>query len=195
MKILCIGDSLTYGFGVQRSEIWTNLSKNRLGIDIINEGINGDTTGGMLSRFNEAISREKPQIVFIMGGANDLIAGASLGTVQANIMSMSHQAISKLITPIVGIPVRMDLANIRSDWSAFADFNRIAAELELYKLWIRKFSKTFNIKYIDFDSEIDKLLDSKKLYLDGLHLNEKGQIIMSEIFCNAIENRKSVIEK
>lgn len=188
MKILCIGDSLTYGFGVQRSKIWTNLSKNKLDIEIINEGINGDTTGGMLSRFNDALSREKPSIVFIMGGVNDLIAGASLGTVQANIMSMAHQALSKLIMPIVGIPIRMNLKNIRSDWDSFADFNRIASELELYKSWIKKLSKTFNVKYIDFDSGIDNLSQTSGLYLDGLHLNEKGQIVMSEIFCNAIRD-------
>jgi lysophospholipase L1-like esterase len=187
MKVLCIGDSTTYGFGVQRSKIWTTLSKNKLGIEIINNGINGDTTGGMISRFNDAIIKERPEVVFIMGGANDLIAGASLGIVQANIMSMAHQAISKLIVPIIGVPIKMDLENVRSDWSTFADFNKIAVELELYKTWIKSFSKTFNIRYIDFNSEIDKLSFTSDLYLDGLHLNEKGQIIMAEVFCDEIK--------
>lgn len=187
MKIVCIGDSLTYGFGVLKSKTWTTLSKDELGIEIINEGINGDTTGGMISRFNDGVITRKPDIVFIMGGPNDLIAGADLGVVQANIMSMVHQALSKLIMPIVGIPPKMDLENIRNDWALFADFNKIAVELEQYQSWIKKFSKTFNIKYIDFYSEIDNLTKSSNLYLDGLHLNENGQIMMSKIFCEVIK--------
>jgi len=188
MKILCIGDSLTYGFGVQRSKTWISLSKEKLGIEILNEGINGDTTGGMISRFYEAITRERPDIVFIMGGANDLIAGASIGVVQSNVMSMVHQAMSKLVTPIVGIPISMDLGNIRSDWSSFANFSKISDDLKQHKLWIKEFSKTFNVKYIDFDSKLDYLSKSNDLYLDGLHLNEKGQSVMAEVFCETINS-------
>ncbi|MBP1925904.1 lysophospholipase L1-like esterase [Sedimentibacter acidaminivorans] len=188
MKILCVGDSLTYGFGVQRSKTWVSLSKKELGIEILNEGINGDTTGGMISRFNDSIKREKPDVVFIMGGANDLIAGASLGIVQANIMSMSHQAISKLITPIIGIPIKMDIKKIRGDWYSFTDFNKISNELEQYKVWIKKFCKTFNVKYVDFDLEIDNLSKVNDLYLDGLHLNEEGHNIMAKIFCDSIRS-------
>lgn len=186
MKILCIGDSLTYGFGVQRSKTWVSLSRNELGIEIINEGINGDTTGGMISRFSDAIRREKPDIVFIMGGANDLISGASLGIVQANIMSMSHQAISKLITPIIGIPIKIDIKKIRSDWSSFTDFNVISSELEQYKVWIKKFCKTFNVNCIDFNFEINNSSMVSEIYLDGLHLNDEGHNIMARIFCDSI---------
>ena len=48
MKIVCLGDSLTYGFMVRRSKIWTKLSEDKTGFEIINEGISGDTSGGML---------------------------------------------------------------------------------------------------------------------------------------------------
>lgn len=193
MKIICIGDSLTYGYGIKRSNIWTNLAKNKLNIDIINEGINGDTTGGMLSRFNNSVIAKKPDVVFMMGGTNDLIAGATLGVIQANIMAMVHQSFNKLIIPIIGIPSKVDIKNIRKDWAEFSDFYKISSEMEKYKSWIIEFSKTFGVNYIDFNSEIDSIASflNENIYIDGLHLNEVGQKIMSEIFINKINEMKN----
>lgn len=188
MKIVCLGDSLTYGFGVRRSKIWTKLAQEKLGMEIINEGINGDTSGGMLSRFNSSVYMHRPQAVLIMGGVNDLIVGADLGVIKANIMSLAHQSAAKFIDPIIGIPTKIDLKNVRKDWDSFTDFNKVASELEKYQQWIKEFCATFNFKYIDFYSEFEKLAgpDVKELYLDCLHFNEQGNEIMSEIFCQAM---------
>lgn len=180
MKIVCIGDSLTYGYGVRRSKIWTQIVEDKLGIEIINEGINGDTTGGMVGRFNNSVITNRPDEVFIMGGTNDLIVGADLGTVKANIMSMVHQSLNKFIKPLIGIPTKIDLDNVREDWGAFSDFERVETYLEEYKNWIISFSKTFNVKYIDFYSQIEI---KKDIYTDGIHLNEEGNRLMADIFC------------
>jgi lysophospholipase L1-like esterase len=150
MKIVCIGDSLTYGFGVRRTKTWTYMSEKKLGMEIINEGINGDTTGGMLGRFYSSVFSQRPDCVFIMGGTNDFIAGADMGTVKANIMSMVHQSMGKMVEPIIGIPPNVDLKNIREDWAEFTDFDKIAKNLEEYKEWLIKFSRLFNLKIIDF---------------------------------------------
>ncbi len=193
MKIICIGDSLTFGYGIKRSNIWTNLAKDKLNVEIINEGINGDTTGGMLSRFNDSVILKKPDIVFIMGGSNDLIAGATLGVMQANIMSMVHQSFGKLIVPIIGIPSKVDILNVRKDWAEFTDFYEISSQMEKYKTWIIEFSKTFGVNYIDFNYEVEKsaLLLNESIYIDGLHLNEVGHKIMSEIFIEKINEMKN----
>ena len=55
MKIICIGDSLTEGYGVGRPENWVTLLNERSENDIINKGISGDTTGGMLARFQKDV--------------------------------------------------------------------------------------------------------------------------------------------
>ena len=192
MKIVCLGDSLTYGFGIRRSKIWTKLAQDKLGIEIINEGISGDTSSGMLSRFQKAVSEKSPEAVLIMGGVNDLIVGADLGMVKSNIMSMAHQSIAKYIDPIIGIPTKIYMENVRQDWAEFSDFNKVVEELEKYHKWIIEFCKTFNIKYIDFYTEFEKEAgDSvKELYIDGLHFNEKGNEIMAEIFCRFINSFK-----
>ena len=53
MKIVFIGDSFTRGFGVRRNEssVPSLLEKETKKI-LVNKGINGDTTSGMLARLH-----------------------------------------------------------------------------------------------------------------------------------------------
>ena len=185
MKIICLGDSLTYGYGVRRSKVWTKLAQDKLGVEIINEGISGDTSGGMLSRFHNCVYEQKPDMVFIMGGVNDLIAGAALGVVKANIMSMVLQSKARHIEPVIGIPVDIQADNINTEWSELADFNKISEEIKTYRQWIFKFCKSFNVRYIDFYEKI-KNADDDNIRMDGLHFNERGNEIIAEIFCSEI---------
>ena len=183
MKIVCIGDSLTYGYGVRRSKVWTKIAEEKLKIEIINEGINGDTSSGMLSRFHNSVYMQKPDSVHIMGGINDLIVGADIGIVKTNLMSLVHQASAKYIKPIIGIPTKIDEGNVRKDWAEFSDFHEVAKEFDKYYLWLKDFCKTFSVQYIDYYTEFDKLKNRQDVYLDGIHLNERGHEIMAEIFC------------
>ena len=185
MKIVCLGDSLTYGYGVRRSKIWTKLAADKLNIEIINEGINGDTSSGMLSRFYNSVYLHRPDTVHIMGGVNDLIAGADIGFVKSNTMAMVHQAAARYIKPVIGIPVKMDAKNVKPEWAEFADFYKVSVEFKIYYEWIMKFCKAFNVEYIDYYREFEKL-KTEDLYLDGLHLNNRGNEIMAEIFCHHI---------
>ncbi len=192
MKIVCLGDSLTYGFGVRRSKVWTKIAQDKLNMEIINEGVSGDTTNGMMARFHSAVYEKSPEAVLIMGGVNDLIVGADLGIVKSNIMAMAHQSIAKYIDPIIGIPTKIYAEAVRDDWAAFSDFNRVSQELEKYQQWIMDFCKTFNIKYIDFYSEFENIagIEAKGLYVDGLHFNEKGNEILADIFIRSINSFK-----
>ena len=74
MKIVCIGDSLTSGFGVFKDKRWTELMIKNHKLNIINKGINGDTTTGMLCRFFDDVLSLKPSLAIIMGGCNDFIS-------------------------------------------------------------------------------------------------------------------------
>ena len=48
-RILCLGDSLTYGFGLPRGLVWTALCAAQTGAELLGGGVNGNTTGGMLA--------------------------------------------------------------------------------------------------------------------------------------------------
>ena len=43
MKIVCLGDSLTYGYGVPRKDGWVSLAAQATGHTLVNKGVSGDT--------------------------------------------------------------------------------------------------------------------------------------------------------
>ena len=81
MKILCIGDSNTYGYdprsflGERYPEDvrWTGLIKKH---EVINWGINGITIPDNHSVYVDLIKRKDPDIVTVMLGTNDILEGA-----------------------------------------------------------------------------------------------------------------------
>ena len=50
MKLIRIGDSLTFGYGVHLSQRWTRLCAQETGWELVNEGINGAKTTKTLVR-------------------------------------------------------------------------------------------------------------------------------------------------
>ena len=49
--IAAIGDSIIYGFPHRKSQSFTGVLREKYGWDIINKGVNGDTTEGVAGRF------------------------------------------------------------------------------------------------------------------------------------------------
>ena len=70
MKILCMGDSFTFGYGVSAARRWTALCGQMLGMELMNCAVSGNTTGGMLARLEYQMDRVKPGMVLLMGGFN-----------------------------------------------------------------------------------------------------------------------------
>jgi acyl-CoA thioesterase-1 len=113
MRIVCLGDSLTYGFGVSRSDTWVSLAAKRTGIEFINCGINGDTTGRMLARLQNAMTVYSPDKVLLMGGSNDIFISGTAESAKANMSALSHQVVAFGAVPLVGTPPPLDVKNIR----------------------------------------------------------------------------------
>lgn len=82
MKLLCIGDSNTYGYDPRSrlgarypAEIrWTNRLNN---CDVINIGINGMAVPNHASEYSSLISSSRPELIIVMLGVNDLLQGSS----------------------------------------------------------------------------------------------------------------------
>ena len=82
MKILCIGDSNTYGYDPRSylgsrysAEVrWTDRLSDR---EVINYGVNGMTVPRGQSRYPGLVRMNDPDLVIIMLGTNDLFSGLS----------------------------------------------------------------------------------------------------------------------
>lgn len=75
--VVCFGDSLTYGTGVPDGQSYPDRLAERLGEEVINAGVPGDTTADALERLEEDVLVHDPRVVFITLGGNDLKNGMS----------------------------------------------------------------------------------------------------------------------
>ncbi|MDO4772016.1 MAG: SGNH/GDSL hydrolase family protein [Bacillota bacterium] len=196
MKIVFLGDSLTYGYGVRRKSAWVTMIDEQGEYEAVNKGINGDTTGGMLARFKSDVLDLNPNIVHIMGGANDIICDANEDMIKPNIMAMIHQAQASGIKPILGLAPSKFGSNIAEEWNTFSDFNRVEQVMMKYREWLFKFCYAFNLEYIDYHSKILEHLESnagEELFLDGLHFSEVGNRLMADIFLDYLRDKRQTL--
>ena len=151
MKILCLGDSLTYGFAMPRGQVWTALCAVQTGAELVNLAVNGNTTGGMLAMLPRAMETNSPDFVFLMGGVNDILYGGDLLGAKANMGGMAHLVTAFGAVPMFGIPITPRYP-VRQDWAALFPDNaeRLCTE---YNGCLRKFAYTFHLPVIDFSNE------------------------------------------
>ncbi len=178
-KIVCIGDSITFGYEIENTQKWTTLLNNEINFEVINCGVNGDTTAGMLSRFQHVIETHNPSHVILTGGTNDLWFGLKDEHIISNIHAMAKLAKHYDIKIIIGIP------------TPFFNLNELNFVQENYSECIRSYKRMLidyctekEFPYIQFSNNLlqEHFLD------DGLHPNEKGQIIM-------MKNANQVLKK
>ena len=91
-QILAFGDSLTAGFGLPPEQGFPAQLEKRLradGIDahVVNAGVSGDTTAGGLTRLDWSLT-DKPALVILELGANDMLRGIDPEVVRANLDKM-----------------------------------------------------------------------------------------------------------
>ena len=183
--IVCIGDSLTQGADIPVGHAWPSLTANALGVNVVNCGIGGDTTQGMLSRFYPEVIARKPDFACIMGGTNDLWWGLAVKTILGNIFSAVFQARHHGITPVIGLPTPIDgQAAAQGDFSApSGGYERFSETLSGLVHKLAAVAKESDVPVIDFHRAFlqeNGSADSSLFLEDGLHPNPRGHLIMAE---------------
>ncbi len=87
--IVCFGDSLTAGYGVDPdlsypADLQRNLDRAGFAYRVVNLGVSGDTTKDGLARVPNVL-RLKPALVVVEFGGNDGLRGLPLGDTQRNL--------------------------------------------------------------------------------------------------------------
>lgn len=186
MELICLGDSLTFGYGVHRAQCWTSLAEQKSGWTLLNCGINGDTTGGMLVRLREFLSHSKGSSVercfLLMGGSNDVFYTGSCTSAKENTAAMVHQLLAAGEIPIVAFGPGPAGGGYPEEWCSMANFPRAEESIRAFYTWLECFCRVFGLRMVDFRPDF---LDSRaqprrELYLDGLHPNAEGHRLMAE---------------
>jgi acyl-CoA thioesterase-1 len=183
--IVCHGDSLTEASDLDKNYTWPSLVENRLNVKVINSGIGGDTSGGLLGRFYPDVVQHGPEIVVILAGTNDLWWDLEVNVIQANIFAMTCQAEFHNITPIVGLPPPLLTANIQRQqmMAPVAGWPKCVQKLADLTAALAASARESEIALLDFyhlfhDQNGEPL---SEYYLeDGLHPNKRGHRAMAE---------------
>lgn len=185
MRIYCHGDSLTEGSDFLKPYTWPSLTAQRLGIEVVNRGIGGDTTGGMLGRFAFEVLQHTPEMVILLGGTNDLRWGVEQKQILANLASMVFQAQHYGIVPILALPLPCWAEQAaKQPWTppkgGYSDFNE---HIRAMVRALSTYAKNEELPLIDFyqgcfheggDLRTDLFLE------DGLHANKTGHRQMAD---------------
>lgn len=173
MKLVCMGDSLTEGYQIDLSKRWTEELKKVLDIDVINSGICGDTTNGMLARFKAMVIDYQPTHVLIMGGTNDVFVGASIANIKCNLLAMTRYARHHDIKAIIGLPTPYYVELMPKEEQTQTE-KKLSEKIEHMRQEIRNFVLEDGLPLIDFLEGM-----TMDLFLqDGCHPNEKGHYQM-----------------
>ncbi len=182
-RIICIGDSITYGYEVEGSLTWIGRLRREEEINLFNVGLNGDTTGGMLGRFKEHVIDLEPKAVLIMGGGNDILGGTPLEYVTNNVVMMVQMAMNKGIVPIIGIAPEPSPKDVPKEWHQMMDYDEVRRQMAAYKEWLIAFAEANKLPYIDFDTSMKNQLRSGygRYFMDGVHPNPAGHKLIAGI--------------
>lgn len=167
--LIFLGDSLTEGYGVAQDAAFPQIIREKFKKDkseweITASGSSGSTSASTLSRL-KWISKNKPDVVFILMGSNDGLRGLKVEDTEKNLDDAIAWAASQNIRVILGqlhVP-----PNYGADYAKkFADmFPRLAKK--------RKVSLApFLLNDVAGQPKLNQP--------DGIHPNEKGHAIIAE---------------
>lgn len=163
-EILMIGDSLIeYGD-------WDAL----FGKAVINRGMGGDTTEGVLMRIGRSLEK-KPGKIFLMVGVNDIITGESTDFIARNYEAILEKI--RALSPESAVYVHKALPCNPEKLFFVFDNSRVAA----LNREIEKLSKKYDAKCVDL---WDVLTENGELLpeytIDGVHLTEPAYALWAD---------------
>jgi lysophospholipase L1-like esterase len=163
-RIVFLGDSLTANIN------WDELLEDD---SILNRGIGGDTTKGILKRLDNIISLE-PKKLFIMVGINDLLMGKDKKNTINNYDKILSTINEKLPNTQVYIQSILPINNKVSGNNSIDN-----KEIDKLNNTIKELSDKYKYTFIDI---YPLFLDSNNMLkeectVDGVHLNISGYLI------------------
>lgn len=170
-KILFFGNSLTAAYGIDPKDgyvalIQQKLQNEHLDYKAINAGLSGETSAGGLERIDWLIKQPIDIFVLELGG-NDALRGIDPKSSYQNLKGIIEKVKQKYPS------VKIVIAGMQAPPNMGKNYT------EAFKSNYIKLSKEFNASLIPF--LLENIGGIKELNIkDGIHPNEKGQIIMAD---------------
>lgn len=153
IEIVMLGDSI-----IGRGD-WKKLLERK---DLVNLGLDGDTTTEILGRISRAIEL-KPNILFLMVGVNDLCSSIHLDEVFENYTKILQQFKDKDIRVVVQAIFLTQMPAVNK-------------KVRIFNPMLEKYCKEENIDFLNLNKAFSNKegLLREDLTTDGLHLGLKA---------------------
>ena len=174
--VLCLGDSLTEGYGVEDEHAYPSVLERRLRakgqqVRVINAGINGSTSASAVGRLRWQL-KAKPDVMVLALGGNDGLRGLDLSETKKNLSDAIQLAKSH--------GVEVVLAGMQIPPNYGADYTRE------FKAMFPALAEKHEVARIPF--LLEGVAAQPELNLpDGIHPNAKG-------YERVVENVLAVLE-
>ncbi len=185
MKFVFIGNSIVNGFPHKRSQCFASLYRDATGAEVINKGVNGETSPEALARFSEDVIAHRPDKMVFLGATNDYIydvcSPAETMEYYQKIAALSKE---NGIEPIFLIPLMVDAEMAKRLWIPDTDYAGINASLMELRELMFSFAERENVRVIDTQSYFLGLYTqatSEEYLHDGLHPTVEGHKLIAEL--------------
>jgi acyl-CoA thioesterase I len=170
--VVCLGDSLTEGYGLAPEESYPSLLERMLrehgdAVRVVNAGISGSTSASAASRLRWQL-RSRPDVVVIELGANDGLRGLEVAATEANLseaIALAKQSGARVLLAGMKLP-----PNYGPEYSAAfeAVFPKLAKQHGVALL-------PFLLEGVAANPELNQS--------DGIHPNARGtEIVARNVF-------------
>ena len=174
--IVCFGDSLTAGFGLDPGRSYPDLLQRELDrkgyrYRVVNMGVSGDTTQDGLARLSMVLA-EHPQVVVLEFGANDGLRGQPVSVAeqnQARIIEALQKAAARVVLAGITLPPNYGPEYLNR-------FNAMYPEL----------AKRYRLALIPF-LLADVAARPNLMQRDGLHPNAEGTRLVAQNVLRVVE--------
>jgi len=182
-KVICVfGDSVLWGWGLPFRIGWVNLLRNYIEdksnftMNLYDLGIDGETTEGILGRFNVESSARKPDMIIFATGVNDSAYRktkahplVSVGAFEKNIHLLIEKA-RRFTKNIVFVGLCLGDERLTMPLPASTTGKCFDKEnVKIYNDIIKKVCKKEKVLFVDV---LDKLTDAD--FCEGLHPSASG---------------------
>jgi acyl-CoA thioesterase-1 len=180
-KIVAFGDSLTAGFGLEKSQSYPALLQRMLdergyNYEVVNAGYSGETSAGGLRRIDKALAGDVRVVIVELGG-NDGLRGLPPRDLKKNLAQIIEKAKARgALVLLAGMQAPPQLG---AEYTS--EFRQVYAELGREQ---RVPVMPFFLEGVAGDPSLNQM--------DGIHPNRRGAEVVAE---NVLEELEPLLEK
>ncbi len=166
--------------------------------EVVNRGINGDTALGVLSRLDKDVILLEPDIVIIGIGTNDIFGNLSAvpNSTPDSYQTVMTRIFSKLQLNLPDTPVFvMGITTVLRKYVHLRSGNFLPPQEDLQTIFndynniLKKLAQNFEFFCVDIPSQWPEDVETSwRFYADGIHPNNAGYDMMTEILYNALRS-------